>query len=360
MERIWDKGILFMCCTICFLYRETDRFSYIVLFTCMSISCLYEYNKKIFFLRISAVVFLAGMFLNPVFIIFFPVLLYDLFYEKEWTLVITGTAVPLFLLAQRPSELPVFILMVGVIAVMLSNRTRQYLLLSEEYRKQRDVGRELELVLKGKNHELMEKRDYEIHVATLRERNRIAREIHDNVGHMLSRSILQVGALKAVSQERAVQEQLGELAGTLNQAMNNIRQSVHDLHDESLDLNDSIVRMLKDYGDYEVFYDYELSASTPKEIKYCFLTVIREALSNVVKHSDADKISITIREFSQFYQMVFLDNGSRYQKKAIAGLGLDNMKERVAAFRGNINIQTGQGFKIFISIPKIDKGGVIS
>jgi signal transduction histidine kinase len=43
----------------------------------------------------------------------------------------------------------------------------------------------------------MEKQDYEIYLATLRERNRIAREIHDNVGHMLSRSILQIGALKA-------------------------------------------------------------------------------------------------------------------------------------------------------------------
>ena len=46
----------------------------------------------------------------------------------------------------------------------------------------------------------MEKQDTEIYLATLKERNRIAREIHDNVGHMLSRSILMVGALKTVNQ----------------------------------------------------------------------------------------------------------------------------------------------------------------
>ena len=46
-------------------------------------------------------------------------------------------------------------------------------------------------MLTQKNKDLLEKQDYEIHVATLKERNRIAREIHDNVGHMLSRSLLQ-------------------------------------------------------------------------------------------------------------------------------------------------------------------------
>ena len=55
--------------------------------------------------------------------------------------------------------------------------------------------------MEQKNKELLEKQDYEIQVATLNERNRIAREIHDSVGHLLSRSILQLGALKAVHRQ---------------------------------------------------------------------------------------------------------------------------------------------------------------
>lgn len=71
---------------------------------------------------------------------------------------------------------------------------------------------------------------------TLRERNRIAREIHDNVGHMLSRSILQMGALITIHKEEPLHGQLAGVGETLNQAMNSIRESVHDLHDESIDL----------------------------------------------------------------------------------------------------------------------------
>ena len=62
----------------------------------------------------------------------------------------------------------------------------------------------------GKKQEPMEKQDYEIYLATLRERNRIAREIHDNVGHMLSRSILQMGALITIHKEEPLH---GQLAG---------------------------------------------------------------------------------------------------------------------------------------------------
>ena len=62
----------------------------------------------------------------------------------------------------------------------------------------RDESTEMAMHLAEKNKDLMEKQEYEVHLATLAER-RIAREIHDNVGHMLSSAILQVGALRAVN-----------------------------------------------------------------------------------------------------------------------------------------------------------------
>ena len=56
--------------------------------------------------------------------------------------------------------------------------------------------------LQKKNKALQEKQNYEIYAATLRERNRIAREIHDNVGHLLSRTILLTGAAKTLNRDK--------------------------------------------------------------------------------------------------------------------------------------------------------------
>ena len=63
-----------------------------------------------------------------------------------------------------------------------------------ELKRTRDDSRERDLLLSQKNKALLEKQDYEIYNATLKERNRIAREIHDNVGHVLSKFILMLGA----------------------------------------------------------------------------------------------------------------------------------------------------------------------
>ena len=75
-------------------------------------------------------------------------------------------------------------------AFFMERNTRKCSSLEEELKRTRDDSRERDLLLSQKNKALLEKQDYEIYNATLKERNRIAREIHDNVGHVLSRSIL--------------------------------------------------------------------------------------------------------------------------------------------------------------------------
>ena len=217
---------------------------------------------------------------------------------------------------------------------------------------------------------LMEKQDYEIYLATLRERNRIAREIHDNVGHMLSRSILQMGALITIHKEEPLHGQLAGVGETLNQAMNSIRESVHDLHDESIDLRQSIAEATREMKEhYQLTVDYDMSPEIPRNVKYCFITAVKEAMSNIAKHSDADKISVILREHPAFYQLTVEDNGTvgrkgqsgpLWEEEVVRmdgkeGIGLSNMKERVQALGGTFRIHTEKGFVIFISIPKRDK-----
>lgn len=210
--------------------------------------------------------------------------------------------------------------------------------------------------MRDRNRELMEKQDYEIHLATLRERNRIAREIHDNVGHMLSRSILQVGALYTIYKEEPLHGQLVSVNDTLNQAMNSIRESVHDLHDDSIDLEQAIVEATKEIKEkYRLHFEYDMSSSVPRKVKYCFITTVKEAISNIVKHSNADEIMIILREHPGFYQMSIEDNGTQKLRNKEPGIGLTNMRERVEALRGILRIDDKDGFKIFISIAKTEE-----
>lgn len=99
-----------------------------------------------------------------------------------------------------PLAMAVFFLYTGLSA-LLKLRTLALSRSRRDYKDLTDNAKEISLHLEQKNKELLEKQDYEIQVATLNERNRIAREIHDSVGHLLSRSILQLGALKAVHRQ---------------------------------------------------------------------------------------------------------------------------------------------------------------
>lgn len=236
------------------------------------------------------------------------------------------------------------------LAAYLSRKSTQLLHVRRSLHFLRDSSTENQILLKQKNQNLIRQQDYEIHVATLKERNRIAREIHDNVGHMLSRSILQAGALSALNRQKQLTEPLNDLKTTLNSAMDSIRESVHGLHDDSVDLENSIREILKDFSAYQLTLDYDIGFAVPASIKYCFISVVKEALSNIARHSNATAISITLRQHPLLYQLAISDNGSA-DEHFCPGMGISNMEERIRSLNGNISISTDHGFRIFISVP---------
>lgn len=225
---------------------------------------------------------------------------------------------------------------------------------NEEMKHIRDDAAEHNAMLAEKNKFLTTNQEKEIHIATLSERNRIAREIHDNVGHLLSRSILQLGAIMAIHKNEPVSGQLEPLKETLDNAMNNIRESVHDLHKESFDIKDAAKRLLEECKDYETSLDCDISMDADKEIKYAFLTILKEALTNVQKHSNATRVKVVLTELEEYYQMMVEDNGTGQVNvyNPAGGIGLRNMEERVRALGGIITFSGEQGFRIFISVPK--------
>ena len=239
-------------------------------------------------------------------------------------------------------------------ALMMAWKSHELVFCREAIRHIRDEAVEKNSILSEKNKYLAANQEKEIHIATLSERNRIAREIHDNVGHLLSRSILQLGAIMAIHKGEAVETQLLPLKETLDGAMNNIRESVHDLHKDSFDIKEAAENLLSDLTDCHTQLTCDISMNADKEVKYAFLTILKEAVTNIQKHSNATKVTVILNELEEYYQLLIEDNGTingniNHTK---AGIGLRNMEERIHALQGIITFSTRQGFRIFISIPK--------
>ena len=168
----------------------------------------------------------------------------------------------------------------------------------------------------------------------------------------MSSAILQSGAILTINRDKEMEAPLLTLKDTLNNAMDSIRSSVHQLYDESVDLEAKIMEITERFNFCELTCDYQINGNPDKNIKYLFISVVKEALSNIMRHSDATKAMIILREHPALYQLIIRDNGRTKNSINKEGIGLKNMVERVEALKGNINILNRDGFEIFISIPK--------
>lgn len=269
------------------------------------------------------------------------------------------------LLLHLPRLHPLLIAQLGLLSVLalwMRRRETERELLRRRFFSYRDQTVEQSQLLERRQRELISRQDYEIELATLNERTRIAREIHDNVGHLLTRALLQVKALQVVHrQQPQLEEALGLLGETLGDAMDSIRSSVHDLRDNALNLKISLQSLIDGFTFCPVTLDYE-AGPLPKSVAYCFLAICREALSNIAKHSGASRASVCVVEHPAFYQLIIQDGGSSKQEgtplyrlpPAADGIGLLNMQERVESLGGNFRLSTEKGFSIFVSVPKTD------
>lgn len=362
MNQAADKGILLLLCVFFLFFSDNPARTVTTFLLAASVAalsiCLDKRNGKRILIAVSALF----CFFLPELLYFLPVFLYDCFRKRFYE----GSILLLPFLFHTaagtliPPSFPWLLLYPAVLffSWYMAFRTDRLIFLEQEYIRLRDSSTELNLALKQKNKDLMEKQDYEIYLATLKERNRIAREIHDHVGHMLSRCILQIGALSTVHKEEPLHGELKQVNATLNSAMTNIRESVHDLHDDSIDLKQAVTEAVCPLRDrYTVTIDFDMSPAVPSNIKYCIISTVKEAVSNILKHSNADRVILTFREHPGFYQLAVEDNGTRLPSPSsdfrdYGGIGLCNMRDRVEALNGIFQISTERGFRISFSIPR--------
>lgn len=353
MERLIDKGIIAVCCLTAFLTLPIDEFTFGGFLVAFAIAALGEALSRVWRLVVDGA-FVVAAAIFPELAAFLPLIAYDCM-RDDLVPVRFAWLIPLLAAVRAWSALPwALVALFCVISVVLSRRTSSLAEEREHFRKLRDDAHEASLSLEERNRDLQEARDLSAQVATLAERGRIAREIHDNVGHLLTRAIMQVEALKVVhADEPVIANEYDAVATTLNEAMQTVRASVHDLRDEATDARGLIKSALDGSGIEHTKLEYEVD-SLPADVARCFVSITREAATNTVRHSDATSIEVQVHEYPGLYQLIVQDNGSEKKgsESAGSGMGLQTMDDRVRALGGTLRTNWQNGFRVFASVPK--------
>lgn len=349
MGHMMNKGMFILCSfTLHIVYGYQINSVLLLLF---ALFCTFSVDISKPWLRYLCIIsHLFLCFFLPPLCLYLPLLMYDV-YQKSYA---WYYYLPFFLtafLSIYPHPLLGLLLLFMGAAMMIKHKQIDAEDLLDTYMRQRDATREVTILMEEKNHDLLLQQDYEVRLATLNERNRIAREIHDNVGHLLSSSLLQMGALQVINQQDTLQEPLLTLKDTLNQAMTSVRSSVHDLHEEALNLEIELQKLIQQFTFCEVTLTYDIEYPLEKELIYHLLSIVKEGLHNVMKHSNATHVDILVREQPKFYQLILLDNGTK-NSSSKTGIGLHNIAQRVQQYHGYLNITQTAGFRIFITLPK--------
>ncbi|MBY0122420.1 sensor histidine kinase [Bacillus sp. S/N-304-OC-R1] len=198
------------------------------------------------------------------------------------------------------------------------------------------------------------------------ERMRIARDLHDTLGHTLSLITLKsqlVGKLIDKDSSRAKNE-AKEIERTSRAALSQVRELVSDMRaitvSEELIESESILEAagITYFLNVETQLE-EIPVLTQNILSMC----LREAVTNVVKHSGAKKCLIHIVERAGEIQVSIHDDGRGVSISNRAGNGLNGMSERLALLDGTLNIASENGTKLRITIPIIVKereAGIVS
>jgi signal transduction histidine kinase len=207
---------------------------------------------------------------------------------------------------------------------------------------------------------LAERKDF----AVMEERNRLARDLHDSVKQEVFAASMQVAAARALVQRdpAAAEERLAGMERLLGQAKRDLATLIQELRPVALD-GKGLVAALREYC-ANWSRDSGVSATVraqgeqplPWEVEQALFRMTQEALANVMRHSGATEVEVSIRWEPEALTLSVTDNGRGFDLTAVdgKGVGLRSMEERVAAIGGALSIYraaTGAGMTVEACAP---------
>ena len=246
-------------------------------------------------------------------------------------------------------SLNIVVFMISLLFYILSAITERHRI-EEELRMASQANRELNSYLA-----LSEK------IAEDRERKRIAREIHDTLGHALTGISAGIDAVKVlvdIDTNRA-KEQLNNVSVVVRDGIRDVRGSLNKMRPGALENNTLKEALIKITREYEAISNLEIhllykwdniDLDIAKED--IVFRVIQESITNSVRHGHAKTIWIELLEEEEAYVMTIQDDGVGFDELHY-GYGLKQMQERLMIIGGSVRFENRDGFYTHIEIPKI-------
>ena len=340
---IWTITALLMA------LNEFNEYYVILMSLSLAICGFLNITRKhwIKYVILSAVLVLS--YFDPIIILFYPLALF--FIADYNTNIAHFLILPyLFIGSTRKIYIPEMIICL-LVSYIIFYKDMIYDEIKTSYDDYFNRSRRLQDELTGLNKQLQENQDRGLSIALLEERNRIARDIHDGVGHTISRGILQLGALMVSTDDPNEKEKLEELNLTLKSSMEQLRKSVHNLVEEKISLKTSLDEITTNFDFCKLDYNYSILHEFNTRDIYSIIFIIKEALNNITKHSNATRATLSIRESKDYIFILIKDNGT-VSKDIKYGMGIYSITNRVKDMNANLDISYNDGFRIFITIPK--------
>lgn len=228
--------------------------------------------------------------------------------------------------------------MFHLFAVINTHRTRREILLRQE--------------TAALNRELIATRELLTQTSRQRERLRIARDLHDILGHHMTALILNLEVASHCSDDKAMQKVEQSLAlGRL--LLSDLRSAVSELReDDTIDLRQSVEKLIADIPDLEISMDFSAAPAIHEvAIAETLLRCIQEAITNILRHSKASRCRIALSEAQNEFFLTVKDNGHS-ALPAIPGNGLRGMQERAREAGGEVDWEQQQdGFLLQLRLP---------
>lgn len=195
-------------------------------------------------------------------------------------------------------------------------------------------------------------------------RNRIARDLHDDIGSTLS----SIGILSQV-----VENQMGENSNSVKEMVRRIGESSQKVQRSLSDIVwttkqtednfDNVLVKMKEFTSEmlemkDIFYTFNTDSLPNVKLspskQYNFYLIFKEAINNIVKYSNADEVTIEINRHEESLILTIIDNGIGFDEKNIkSGNGLGNMRKRAESLSGEIKIdsKSQEGTQVRLTIP---------